>query len=46
MCLGSSFNNTTKVIFFTTATVPSYATNAGQAIQEIKAGVNFRFGAP
>ena len=31
---------------FTTATVPSYATNAGQAIQEIKAGINFRFGAP
>jgi outer membrane immunogenic protein len=31
---------------FTTPTTPSYATNAGLNVQEIKAGVNFRFGGP
>jgi outer membrane immunogenic protein len=31
---------------FTTPTVPSYSTNASLNIQEIKAGVNFRFGGP
>jgi hypothetical protein len=27
-------------------TTPSYATNAGLNVHEIKAGVNFRFGGP
>ena len=31
---------------FTTPTMPSYSTNAGLNVQEIKAGVNFRFGGP
>jgi outer membrane immunogenic protein len=31
---------------FTTPTMPSYSTNADLNVQEIKAGVNFRFGGP
>jgi outer membrane immunogenic protein len=31
---------------FTTATTPSYASNASLNVQEIKAGLNFRFGGP
>jgi outer membrane immunogenic protein len=31
---------------FTTPTMPSYSTNAGLNVQEIKAGVDFRFGGP
>jgi outer membrane immunogenic protein len=35
-----------QALNFTTATTPSYSTNAGLNIHEIKAGVNFRFGGP
>jgi outer membrane immunogenic protein len=33
-----------QALNFTTPTMPSYSTNAGLNIQEIKAGLNFRFG--
>ncbi|MGA9320116.1 MAG: outer membrane protein [Xanthobacteraceae bacterium] len=35
-----------QALNFTTPTTPSYATNAGLNVHEIKAGVNFRFGGP
>jgi outer membrane immunogenic protein len=35
-----------QALNFTTPTMPSYSTNAGLNIQEIKAGLNFRFGGP
>jgi outer membrane immunogenic protein len=33
-----------QALNFTTPTTPSYSTNAGSNVHEIKAGVNFRFG--
>jgi outer membrane immunogenic protein len=35
-----------QALNFTTPTTPSYSTNAGLNVHEIKAGVNFRFGGP
>ena len=35
-----------QALNFTTPTTPSYSTNAGLNVQEIKAGVNFRLGGP
>jgi outer membrane immunogenic protein len=35
-----------QALNFTTPTTPSYSTNAGLNIQQIKAGLNFRFGGP
>jgi outer membrane immunogenic protein len=35
-----------QALNFMTPTTPSYSTNAGLNVQEIKAGVNFRFGGP
>jgi outer membrane immunogenic protein len=35
-----------QTLNFTTPTTPSYSANAGLNIQEIKAGLNFRFGGP
>ena len=35
-----------QALSFTTATTPSYSTNARLSIHEIKAGVNFRFAGP
>jgi outer membrane immunogenic protein len=35
-----------QALNFTTATTPLYTSNAGLNVQEVKAGVNFRFGGP
>jgi hypothetical protein len=35
-----------QTLNFSTAAVPSYSSNAKLDVQEVKAGVNFRFGGP